>query len=204
MPECCQTCDGSVVPPNKVVSTIQQGGGCQVREVAICKTVHRDVSIGSIEVSYESDLCCSDTSGWAETGSIRLEPENCAVRTCSPGSPAHWDNRIIYPGSCNCCAYNGSLVADGETVSLQNGMQGKCCDGRISATLSSTIAVTSGTETSLSQTTEGTAEPTTTTGTTATIATTTSTASTPTKTTTTTTTTTTTNKTTTTTTTTTT
>ena len=45
MPECCQTCDGSVVPPNKVVSTLQQGGECQVREVAICKTVHRGMDI---------------------------------------------------------------------------------------------------------------------------------------------------------------
>ena len=41
MPECCQTCDGSVVPPNKVVSSTHQGGECQVREVAICKTVLR-------------------------------------------------------------------------------------------------------------------------------------------------------------------
>ena len=36
--ECCQSCDGTIVPPNKVVTTSQMGGRCQVREVAICKT----------------------------------------------------------------------------------------------------------------------------------------------------------------------
>ena len=36
--ECCQTCDGTIVPPNKVVTTAQLGGECKVREVATCKT----------------------------------------------------------------------------------------------------------------------------------------------------------------------
>ena len=38
--ECCQTCDGTIVPPNKVVTTAQLGGECRVREVATCKTSH--------------------------------------------------------------------------------------------------------------------------------------------------------------------
>ena len=36
--ECCQTCDGKIVPPNKVVATAQLGGECRVREVATCWT----------------------------------------------------------------------------------------------------------------------------------------------------------------------
>ena len=36
--ECCQTCDGTIVPPNKVVTTAQLGGECKVREVATWKT----------------------------------------------------------------------------------------------------------------------------------------------------------------------
>ena len=38
MAECCQSCEGTIVPPNKVVSTATLGGRCKVREVAMCKS----------------------------------------------------------------------------------------------------------------------------------------------------------------------
>ena len=38
VPECCQSCDGAIVPPNQLVTTAQLSDKCQVREVAVCKT----------------------------------------------------------------------------------------------------------------------------------------------------------------------
>ena len=111
--ECCQSCDGTIVPPNKLVMTAQLGGTCKVREVAVCKTATEGIvwrsyffvnywflgsTKGSIEVSYESDTCCSDESGWSQLGDSRLEPETCSRRTCSVGSPANWDTKIVFSG----------------------------------------------------------------------------------------------------------
>merc|ERR1712142_1254891 len=64
------------------------------------------------------------------------------MRVCHQGSPAHWDNKIVHQGSCNCCSFNGSLVADGESVFMPNGILGKCCDGKISETVSTVSSVT--------------------------------------------------------------
>ena len=52
--ECCQSCDGTIVPPNKLVMTAQLGGRCKVREVAVCKTATEGIKarLCNIFVNY--------------------------------------------------------------------------------------------------------------------------------------------------------
>ena len=53
---------------------------------------------GSVEVSYESEICCSDRSGWIKLGDSLPEPGTCSMRTCSVGNPAQWEITVVFAG----------------------------------------------------------------------------------------------------------
>merc|ERR1712059_222596 len=129
-PQCCQDCRGRVIPPNKVVDTESLNDECDTVEHSVCKT-NTESGVGSIEVTYESDLCCIDSSGWSTAGTIVLEPPTCSHRMCVIGRPGEWVRIQEVLGGCDCCEYKGSLLAPGAKVVLEDGQLAECCEGSL-------------------------------------------------------------------------
>lgn len=129
--DCCQDCEGKVIPPNKLVSTKQTRGdnGCHTIEHAVCKT-NSASGHATIEVNYESTDCCLDGFGWEKAGTLKLEPTTCSIRQCVIGRPAQWDRQTQYTGGCNCCQHNDKLMPDGDCSIIQ-GEEVCCCDGKM-------------------------------------------------------------------------
>merc|ERR1712059_31385 len=129
-PQCCQDCQGRVIPPNKVVDIESLNDECDTVETSVCKT-NTESGVGSIDVTYESGLCCIDSETWASAGTELMEPNTCSTRICVAGRPAQWERTTEFAGGCGCCEYNGQMLHPQECITLADGSEVCCCDGEM-------------------------------------------------------------------------
>ena len=58
---CCQTCNGTVVPPNTVISTTQLEDDCLSLQTEVCRLrPGQETAVIELEFSYRN--CCKDNT----------------------------------------------------------------------------------------------------------------------------------------------
>ena len=59
--QCCQTCNGTVVPPNTVISTTQLEDDCLTIKTEVCR-VRPGLKTGVIDQEFSYRNCCNDNN----------------------------------------------------------------------------------------------------------------------------------------------
>jgi len=132
-PYCCQDNKGVVYPPDEVISTEPGHDKCATEKTVICK-YNREWNrlMGTITESYTATKCCLDDDGLHPVNTTKLDPSTCSQRTCRPGNPTSlWSSCPVIPGGIDCCPFNDTLIANGDVVQTQSGMNVTCCDGQM-------------------------------------------------------------------------
>jgi len=130
---CCQDIDGFIYPPDEVMSTAILDDSCATQKTTICKSnAEWNKVMGVITESYTPRNCCLDSEGLNPVNTIKLDPSTCSIRTCRPGQPTSlWSSCPVISGE-NCCLLNNkTLIANGDLVQTQSGVNVKCCDGNM-------------------------------------------------------------------------
>jgi len=130
---CCQDNNGVIYPTDEVISTVMFDDECATEKTTICK-YNREWNrvMGVISEVFTARNCCLDSDGLIPVNTIKLDPSSCSERTCRPGNPTSlWSTCPVIPGEINCCLFNHTLIANGDVVETQSGVNVTCCDGQM-------------------------------------------------------------------------